>query len=80
MLLINCKVEISLTWDPNCMLCNLFGASTFTITDAKLYVPITTISTQDNVELSKLMREGFKRPVYWNKYEVNPSKTIKMIT
>ena len=80
MLLINCKVEISLTWDPNCMLCNLFGASTFTITDAKLYVPITTISTQDNVELSKLMREGFKRPVYWNKYEVNQSKTIKMIT
>ena len=79
-LLINCKVEISLAWDPNCMLCNLFGASTFTITDAKLYVPIITISTQDNVELSKLMHEGFKRPVYWNKYEVNSNKTIKMIT
>ena len=35
---INFKVEISLSWDPNCMLSNLVGASTFTITDAKLYI------------------------------------------
>ena len=36
-LLINCKVELSLTWDPNSVLSNLAGASTFIITDAKLY-------------------------------------------
>ena len=38
MLLINCKVELSLSWDPNCVLSKLVGASTFTITDAKLYI------------------------------------------
>ena len=73
-LLIN-TVELSLTWDPNCALCNLVGASTFTITDAKLYVPIVTLSTEDNVKLSKLLSEGFKRPVYWNKYKIIPYKT-----
>ena len=35
---INCKVELSLSWDPNCVLSKLVGASTFTITDAKLYI------------------------------------------
>ena len=40
MRLINCKVELSLSWDPNYVLSNLVQASIFTITDAKLYVPI----------------------------------------
>ena len=30
----NCKVELSLTWDPHCVLSNLVGASTFTTTNA----------------------------------------------
>ena len=68
--LINCKVELSLTWDPNCALSNLVGNSTFTITDAKLYVPVVTLSTEDNAKLSKLLTEGFKRSVYWNEYKV----------
>ena len=38
--LINCKVELSLTWNPNCVLSNLVRNSTFTITDAKLYMPV----------------------------------------
>ena len=75
MLLINCKVELSLSWDPNCVLSNLVGASTFTITDAKLYVPIVTLSIEDNSKLSKLLSEGFKRPVCWNKYKIIPIKT-----
>ena len=75
MLLINCKVELSLSWDPNCVLSNFVGASTFTITDAKLYVPIVTLSTEDNAKLSKLLSERFKRPVHWNKYKIIPNKT-----
>ena len=43
--LINCKVELSLTWYPNCVLSNLVGNSTFTITDSKLYVPVVTLLT-----------------------------------
>ena len=73
--LINCKVELSLSWNPNCFLSNLVGNSTFTITDAKLYVPVVTLSTEDNAKLSKLLTEGFKRPVYWNKYKIIPNKT-----
>ena len=69
------KVELSLSWDPNCVLFDLVGASTFTVTDARLYVPIVTLSIEDNAKLSKLLSEGFKRPVYWNKYKIIPNKT-----
>ena len=73
--LINWKVELSLTWDPNCVLTSLAGASNFTITDAKLHVPVVTLSMEDNAKLSKLLSEGFKRLVYWNKDKVIPNKT-----
>ena len=56
---------------------NLVGDSTFTITDAKLYVPIVTLSGEDNAKLSKLLTEGFKRLVYWNKYKIIPNKTYE---
>ena len=78
--LINCKVELSLNWIENCVLtspavdanANNTGAdsATFKITDAKLYVPIVTLSAEDNAKLSKLLGEGFKRSIYWNKYKV----------
>ena len=55
--LINCKVELSLTWNPNCVLSNLVGDSTFTRTDAKRYVPIVTLSAQENAKSSKLLSE-----------------------
>ena len=61
-------------WYENCILSNVAGNSTFKITDAKLYVPVVTLSTEDNAKLSKLLREGFKRSVYWNEYKVNPEE------
>ena len=73
--LINCKLELSLSWDINCVLSNLHEASNFTITDTKIYVPIVTLSIEDNKKLSKLLSEGFKRPVYLNKYKIIPNKT-----
>ena len=42
---------------------------TFTITDAKLYVPFLTLSTQDNVKLLKQLESSFKRIINWNKYQ-----------
>ena len=75
MLLVNRKVELSFSWDPNRVLSNLVGASTFRITDAKLYVPIVTLSIEDNVKLSKLLSGGFKRLVYWSKYKITSRKT-----
>ena len=74
--LINCKVELSLKWYERCLL-TAATTATFTITDAKLYVPIVTLSIEDNFKLSKLLNEGFKRPIYWNEYKVTPNKTVE---
>ena len=67
--LINCKVELSLNWIEKCVFSTAANANkaTFKITDAKLYVTIFTLSAEDNAKLSKLLTEGFQRPVYWNK-------------
>ena len=67
--LINCKVELSLKWYERCLL-TVANTATFKITDAKLYVPIVTLKTEDNTKLSKLLSKGFKRPIYWNKYKI----------
>ena len=63
-------------WDciKKCVLSNAAGNSTFKITDAKLCVPIVTLSTEDNAKLSKLLTDGFKRSVYWNKYKIIPEQ------
>ena len=76
MLLINCKVKLSLSWNPNCVLSTLVENFAFTITDAKLYVPIVILSAENNAKLSKLLNEGFKRPVYWNKCKIIPKQNI----
>ena len=67
--LINCKVELSLKWYERCLL-TAATTATFKITDAKLYVPIVTLSAEDNAKLSKLLGEGFKRSIQWIKYKV----------
>ena len=50
--------------------------SVFAITNTKLYVPIVTLSAEDNVKLWNLLGEGFKRPIYWNQYNVIRDKTF----
>ena len=65
--LINCKVELSLKWNENCISSSAGTASTFTVTDTKLYVPVVTLKNEDNANISKLLGEGFKRSIYWNK-------------
>ena len=79
MSLINCKMYLELNWNNNCV---MYGANTyvagdninnretiFQITSTRLYVPIVTLSTKDNVNLTKQLNEGFKRSVYWNEYK-----------
>ena len=68
--LINCKIEFSLKWYENCILSSSGTAATFTITDTKIYVPIVTLEIEDNTKLSKLLSEGFKGSIYWNKYKI----------
>ena len=49
--LINCEVELILTWSANCVIIYTYVANqnpTFTITETNLYIPVVTLSTQDN--------------------------------
>ena len=75
--LVNCKIEFSLNWIERCLLTTA-NTAIFKITDAKIYVPIVTLSAEDNVKLLKLLSEGFKRTVYWNKYKVTDNKIVEI--
>ena len=69
--LINCEVNLILTWSKDCVITNSTGAGKFAITETKLYVPVVTLSTQDNAKLLQQLKSGFKRTINWNKYESN---------
>ena len=69
MLLINCKIHLELNWTKDCVMCDQDKATPFKITETKLYVPFVTLSTEDNINLTKQLNEGFKRSVYWNEYK-----------
>ena len=73
--LINCEINLILTWSANCVIVYTDVANqgaTFTITETKLYVPVVTLSTQDNAKLLTQLKSGFKRTINWNKYLSKP--------
>ena len=73
--LINCKVELILTWSATCIIIYADVAGqvpTFTITERNLYVPVVTLSTQDNAKLLPQLKSDFKRTISWNKYLSKP--------
>ena len=64
MLLINCEVNLILTWSANCVMIRTNVASqsaTFAITEVTLYVPVVTLPTQDNANLLLQLKSGFKK-------------------
>ena len=72
--LINCEVNLILTWSSTCVLVSTNNANqvaTFAITDTKLYVPVVNLSTQENKFFQQL-KSGFKRVINWNKYLSKP--------
>ena len=75
--LINCEVNLILTWSSTCVITNSTGAGRFAITDTKLYVPVVTLSTQDNAKLLQQLKSGFKRIINWNKYQSDPKAYAK---
>ena len=73
--LINCEVNLILTWSADCVIIYTNVANqipTFTITETNLYVPVATLSTQDNAKLLPQLKSGFKRTISWNKYLSKP--------
>ena len=84
--LINCEINLILTWFANCVLTsketrdadpdadppvaavNNPTNAAFKITDTKLYVPVVTLSTEDDNKLLQQLKTGFKRTIKWNKH------------
>ena len=79
--LISCEVSLELKWDKNCVITTLeqryFGGgnrdnaptgATLAINDCKLYVPVVTLSKDDEIKLLTNLKSGFKREIIWNKY------------
>ena len=65
MLLIDCKINLILTWSENFVISLATGKIKFEISDTKLYVPFVTFSTQDNANPLKKLKWGFKRTINW---------------
>ena len=86
-LLINCGVEIILSWSKNCVLADMTvdadadpaivapSDATFKITNTKLYVTVVALSKENDIKLFEKLKTGFKKAIKWNKYR---SKMLKL--
>ena len=87
--LISCEVSLELKWDKYCIITsnqinrNLDGGNsaaptgaTFTINDCKLYVPVVTLSKDDEIKLLANLKSGFTREIKWNKYRSQMSTEV----
>ena len=69
MLLTNCEINLILTCSSICVITNSTGAVRFARADAKLFVSVVTLSTQDNAKLLQQLKSGFKTTINWNKHQ-----------
>ena len=81
--LINCEIDLILSWSKNCVLADMTARAAgnnddlpvivapieleFRIKDTKLYVPFVSLSTKDDNKLLEQLKSGFKRTIKWNK-------------
>ena len=75
--LINCEGNLILTWSFTCLITNSIGEERFATTDTKPYVPVVTLSTQDNAKVFQQLKSGFKRTINWNKYQSDPKNNAQ---
>ena len=61
--LINCKVNLILTWYKDCVITDSTGEGKFAIIETKLYVHVVTLSTKDNEKLLQQLKSGFKKTI-----------------
>ena len=81
--LISCEVFLELKWNKNCVMTSLkqrqvdarppvvngtTTGATLAINDCKLYVPVVTLSKDDEIKLLTNLKSGFTREIIWNKY------------
>ena len=63
MSLINCEINLILTWSQDCVVSSATGKTKFKITGTSLYVPVVTLSIQDIAKLLQQFEKGFKRAI-----------------
>ena len=88
--LINCKIKLNLTWKKECVLSTDASDAAFIINDTKMYVPVVTLSKEDNKGFIEQQNKGFQRSIYWNEYKTkeknetvnddNPANIVRDIT
>ena len=81
--LISCEIILELKWNKNCVITSSeqrqvdagppavngsTAGATLAINDCKLYVPVVTLSKDDEIKLLTNLKSGFKREIIWNKY------------
>ena len=84
--LIGCEVSLELKWDKKCVITSqqigitLDGGNTaaptgaaLAINDCKLYIPVVTLSKDDEIKLLTNLESGFTREIEWNKYSSHVS-------
>ena len=87
--LISCEVSLELKWDKNCVITsqqvgvNLDGGNTtapkgatFAINDYKLYIPVVTLSKDDEIKPLTNLKSAFTREIIWNKYKSQMSTEV----
>ena len=70
MSLINCKIKLNLTWKRECILSTDAANAVYIINDTKLYVPVVTLSKEDNKDFIEQQNKGFQRSISWNEYKI----------
>ena len=67
-------INLILRRSSACAISSATGETKVKITDTKLYVPVVTLSTQDNAKLLQQLKSSFKRTINRNKYQSTPKK------
>ena len=90
--LINCEVSLALSWSETCVITSMEKrmliagqpnrgnspeSATFKIKDTKVYVPVGTLSAENDNKLLEQLKAGFKRTIKWNKYRSEMSSQTK---
>ena len=55
--------------EKKCVLSTGVGEAVFIINDTKLYVPVVTLSKEDNKDFIEQENKGFQRSISWNEYK-----------
>ena len=79
--LINWKIKLNLTWKKARVLATGANEAVFIINDTKLYVPVVTLSKEDNKDFIEQKNKRFQRSIYWNEYktkEINEDADVNV--